>query len=65
MGCRQQRIDNPFLKVYQTPQITQEYKEARTNKIITTIHHPKTAITIQDKYLAIPLPKVMKIYKKM
>ena len=58
MSCRQQGIDNPFLNIYESPKITQEYKDVKTNDKITAIHPPKTSITIQDKYLAIPLATI-------
>ena len=53
--CKPQGIDNPFLKVYQTPKVTQSYKDVKTNKYIISIHPPKSPIFIQDNYLAIPL----------
>ena len=64
MICRPQGIDNPFLNIYQTPKITQEYKEVSSNKYITTIHPPKTSLIIQDNYLAVPLATGKQIDKE-
>ena len=55
MVCRPQGIKYPFSKLNQTPEVTQKYKEVKTNKIIVSTHPPKKAIFVQDNYLAIPL----------
>ena len=55
MICRPQNIKFPFSKLNHTPEITQTYREVKTNNNIVSTHPPKTAIFIQDNYLAIPL----------
>ena len=54
LGTQIFKIQSQLLKD-ESPKITQEYKDVKTNKNITAIHPPTTSITIQDKYLTIPL----------
>ena len=51
--CSGDKVSLP--DIYESPKITQEYKDIKSDQYVTTIHPPKTLISIEDKYIAKPL----------